>query len=190
MRRRSKRGLTDIYVYGVEADEGHYAFLHQHMSDNNIADYTAFYGGIGAQAGGADWVVSDDPTTDYGGALSIVTEGRPTKHIEVFDLASILDKEPSWDLVHVDIQGSEADLCGACIGAITSKVRRVVIGTHSRKIDGDLMSTFFAAGWVLESEKPTIFEWSQNASALEQMAKVDGVQVWRNPHLNVIGSRP
>ena len=98
-------------------------------------------------------------------------------------MANLLQKEDFWDLVHMDIQGGEGDLCRECIDVLSERVRRVIVGTHSRALDGAVMSTFHAAGWSLENEKPTIFHWADKAETLEHLAVVDGVQVWHNATL-------
>ena len=112
--------------------------------------------------------------------------GRRQAHhteVKVYSINDILGREPVWDLVHVDIQGGEAEVCRAGIDMLTQHVRRVMIGTHSRALDGQIMSIFHEAGWSLENEKPTIMAWRDGAPTLETMARVDGLQVWRNPAL-------
>ena len=184
-----QKGIADIHVYGIEGDAGHYDFLQQHMADNDIPqeDFTSLKGAVGSAAGTAEWPVVEDPSDVYGsrplGDRGINYHGgRPTRtvSVEVFALPAVLAREPVWDLIHMDIQGGEGDLCRNCIEAISECVRRVVVGTHSRALDGDVMSTFHAAGWSLENEKPTISHWQDGAATLEAMAAVDGVQVWRN----------
>jgi hypothetical protein len=61
-------------------------------------------------------------------------------------------------------------------------VRYLVVGTHSRKLDGDLLALMYQAGWDLEHEKPVGFTHNKRLQTLERMTSTDGVQVWRNPN--------
>ena len=188
----AQKRLSDVHVYGIEGDEGHFEFLLEHMADNNIGpnQFTAYKGAVGSDPGFAEWPVVDDPSDVYGsrpvGRDGITYHGsRParTTTVKIFSLSEILLREPVWDLVHMDIQGGEGDLCRSCISMMSERVRRVVVGTHSRALDGDVMATFHAAGWSLENEKPTISHWQDDAATLETMAAVDGIQVWRNKQI-------
>jgi hypothetical protein len=85
-------------------------------------------------------------------------------------------------LIHIDVQGTEAELCGAAIEELSARARYLVIGTHSRKLDGELIEIFHAAGWMLENEKPAILRYATSVP-IEHMTIVDGTQVWRNPRL-------
>jgi hypothetical protein len=51
----------------------------------------------------------------------------------------------------------------------------MVIGTHSRQIEGRLLETLLQAGWQLEMERPALL-----GVALMPSVHVDGVQGWRN----------
>ena len=84
-------------------------------------------------------------------------------------------------LVHIDIQGWEFELCQAFPEELRKRVAWLVIGTHSRKIDGDLLHLLFDHGWICENEKPSRFVFDQSRHNLEAMTTVDGTQVWRNP---------
>ena len=103
--------------------------------------------------------------------------------VEMLSFDSVLEREPLWDLVHFDVQGSEAELCSASAENLNQRVRWLVIGLHSRKIDGDLIDLFFRHGWILENEKPTRSNYNPSAPSLEAMIILDGTQVWRNPRL-------
>ncbi len=59
----------------------------------------------------------------------------------------------------------------------------MIVGTHSRKIDGDLIDLMWRQGWVLEEEMPARFNFLGFLPTLEGMTYSDGTQVWRNPQL-------
>lgn len=188
----SQRGITDIHVYGVEGDAHHIDFIRTNMSDNAIPDSqaTAIHAAIGTEDGTAYWAVEDDAGAVYGGR-PVASDGsdylggvrQTVVAVPVLGINGVLARETMWDLVHIDIQGHEGDVCRAGIEEMTRRVRRVVIGTHSRIQDGVVMEVFHKAGWSLENEKPTISVWNAVVPTVEGMALVDGVQVWRNPKI-------
>jgi FkbM family methyltransferase len=188
-----QRGITDIHVYGVEADAHHVDFIRTNMQDNTIdeAQGTAIHGAVGAEDGVAYWAVEEEPGAVYGGRPMIASDGndylgntRSTiVEVPVVGINGLLSREVMWDLLHIDIQGHEGEVCRAGIEQMTQCVRRVVVGTHSRIQDGIVMETFHKAGWSLENEKPTISIWNDAIPTVEGMAVVDGAQVWRNPRV-------
>jgi hypothetical protein len=83
----------------------------------------------------------------------------------------------------MDVQGTEVDLCRCCADLLSERVRYLVVGTHSRKLDGDLLEIMLNESWILENEKPCQFVFKADARTLETMTTLDGTQVWRNPRL-------
>lgn len=187
-----QRGITDIRLYGVEGDAGHVAFLHRNLVNNGLdpAAHVVLHGAVGAADGTATWGEVGNPAEVYGGR-PLGSDGMDYHgqaharqvSVPLFGIDGLLAREPEWDLVHIDIQGGEGEVCRAGMAMMSERVRWVVIGTHSRALDGEVMTAFHAAGWALENEKPTIMPWIQGGRTLEMMATVDGVQVWRNPRL-------
>ena len=82
-------------------------------------------------------------------------------------------------MLHIDIQGGEADLIAGSIAMIQEKVAYMLVGTHSRQIEGQIFDTMLDAGWILEIERPAIL----SLGAQQPIVTVDGVQGWRNPRL-------
>src|SRR5262249_20093047 len=97
---------------------------------------------------------------------------------------TLLISEPRWNLVHFDIQGQEFEICRACLVELTRRVHWIIVGTHSRKIEGGFLDLMSRSGWLLEHEKPSKFTFRPNASTIEAMTTLDGTQVWRNPRLD------
>jgi FkbM family methyltransferase len=187
------RGINKIRLYAVEGDSQHFQFLRQHLSDNGFEpdQHMLIEAAVGFKAGVAEWPVLEDSlaseewgcrpmeaTLDYTGR-----QFQKTKQIRVVPALDLVMKEPCWDLIHIDVQGEEVSICRSCIDELNARVRRIVVGTHSRKIDGDLLELMCRAGWILEHEKPAKFTFVPNPTTLEAMTTVDGTQVWRNPRL-------
>jgi FkbM family methyltransferase len=190
-------GLYTIRLCAVEADTHHFNLLRQNFHDNgfNPDDHAVINAAVGVQEGAAQWPVTENPLTDWGcrplppgssqdGIDLVDYRGhnfKRTTTVKVVSMAGLLQLEAKWDLIHVDVQGLEAELCRSVIDDLNFRSHWLVIGTHSRKIEGDLLELLCAADWVLEHEKPVRFQFQQKAATLEAMTTVDGTQVWRNP---------
>lgn len=186
------KNIQDIRLYGVEGDAGHAKFMLQHLGDNGFdpSDHVVLHGVVGPVDGTAVWADASEPEKVYGGRPlgpgGIDYHGHVYSQqtsVRMYGIRELLEREPIWDLVHMDIQGGEGNVCEAARDIMSERVRWVFVGTHSRAFDGEVMTIFHAAGWELENEKPTIMPWLSRAPTLETMATVDGLQVWRNPRL-------
>jgi FkbM family methyltransferase len=197
-----RRGIQDIRLHGIEGDPEHFASMRTHFRDNGFDPdaHRLDNAAVGVRAGRARWPKVAVPSDDFAMRPVDCTgedghysgeEKRPDyrgaifDHIDVEMLAfdDVLDREPLWDLVHIDVQGTETELCSASIEMLNRRVRWVIVGTHSRKIDGDLMDLFFRHNWLLENEKPARFTYLPGFPTLEVMTTKDGTQVWRNPRI-------
>jgi hypothetical protein len=87
-------------------------------------------------------------------------------------------KAEQIDLLHVDIQGGEETLFVNNEKLLNKKVKSIVIGTHSRIIEGKLFEFFYKLGWNLVAERALIGGIKNG----RQENVVDGVQYWKNPH--------
>jgi len=198
-----RRGIKDIRLHGIEGDPEHFASMLTHFRDNGFdpAAHRLDNAAIGVRAGRARWPKVAVPSDDFA-MRPVACSGKDGNlagnvkapdyrgavfddyiEVEMLSFDSVLEREPLWDLVHIDVQGTETELCSASIEMLNRRVRWCVIGTHSRKIDGDLIDLFFRHGWFLENEKPTRFVYYPAGLTLEMMTNMDGTQVWRNPRL-------
>jgi hypothetical protein len=62
---------------------------------------------------------------------------------------------------------------------LKERVAYVVVGTHGRDLEGQIMGQMLKEGWVLEVEEPC----SLPLPLRYQFPYIDGVQGWRNPRL-------
>ncbi len=186
-----RRGVKDVQATAVEAEPHHYETVRQHFLDNGFdpADHTVINAAVGVHHGIARWPVNADNATSYGNRP---LDGRGdylgrriarTRRVDVRSFRSLLKAERLWDLVHIDVQGAEFDICRSALTRMNRRVARVCIGVHSRKLDGDLFDLFWRAGWILEGESPTRLNYYPGAKSQEAMTSADGTQVWRNPRL-------
>lgn len=192
-------GITNVHLLAVEADPTHFAFLRQHFLDNglNPEQHRLLNAAVGIAGSRMYWPLID-PNDDWGARPicaeeqnenSTKTDYRGVEHtqtqeIEVVPFDELLGSQPRWDLVHVDVQGDEAKICAAARRQLDELVHWLVIGTHSRLIEGQLLELLSGMGWILENERPVRFEYRQNPRNLEYLTTHDGTQVWRNPKLD------
>ena len=97
----------------------------------------------------------------------------------MFTPAEIFAGHGRIDLVHIDIQGGEADLLEDAMVDFSRCVRRIVVGTHGRAIEARLHEAFGAADWRLEHDDPCRMSVNRGRPLLAY----DGTQVWTNPRV-------
>lgn len=186
-----RRGIKNIRLCAVEADPEHFQFLRQHFADNGFDPnlHTLFEAAVGVSTGITQWPVVEDSSETWGcrpieGSKDYTgREFQRTKAVSVISMRDLVRRESCWDLIHIDVQGDEVNICRSCVEELDARVRWIIVGTHSRKIDGDFLELMCRAGWWLEHEKPTRFAFRANPATLEAMTTIDGTQVWRNPRL-------
>ncbi len=188
----ARLGVTDRRFYGVEADPTRFGFLQEHLAQNGIpaAECRCINAAMGTAAGMLSWPLAAAPAQDYGTVPTTpgIADYRGYLYadftqIPVLPTRDLLAMEPRWDLLHVDVQGLELELCRDAAEMLEERVAWLVLGVHSRVLDGGLIELLHPRGWVLEHEKPTRMEFDPAAPSLEAMTRADGVQVWRNPRL-------
>lgn len=188
------RGISDLHLCAVEGDPGRFALLEQNMRDNGLTsnDVTLIQAAVGSSDGLVRWPRVSDPR-NVSGARPLRDGNRDDERylrnlaediikVEVVSAERLLMSRPIWDFVHIDVQGTEAELCATSLDALSERVRYLVVGTHSRKLDGELMEIFLEGGWWLEHEKPTRMNCGPSPTLIA-LTTGDGTQVWRNPRL-------
>ncbi|HEY0369205.1 MAG TPA: hypothetical protein VGC85_06385 [Chthoniobacterales bacterium] len=186
----ARRLGLEVELIGVEGDAAHIGFAHEACATNGFAsDQIHLYRGIAAaQSGVALFPRQTHGGTDWGLAPVFganedqrAAAARAGTHDELplVALAEIIGARAKIDLLHIDIQGGEADLIARCIDLLCDKVAYLVIGTHSREIEGRIFENLLQSKWLLEIERPAIF----NLTPAGPHVTVDGVQGWRNPRL-------
>ena len=185
-----RRGIRQIKLAAVEGAQSHLDFMHQHFIDNGLRpeQHRLIYGVVGTYDGIAAFPRLKEPTIEWGGEAiytgSANSAGRtPQRTIDDLEevacltLSSILEGLPCVDVVHFDIQGSEADVIEQGIDDLDRKVRRIVIGTHGRDLENRLLHFLDDRSWTLEMDQACSY---QQASPHKITLLRDGVQVWRN----------
>ncbi len=186
----ARRARLAVQLIGVEGDEGHIGFARQALAENGFKpEQVTLRRGIAApDAGVALFPRQQDAGGNWGlepvfGATTRQRQeaARSGSHDELpmIALADLVAPHERIDLLHIDIQGGEADFIAGCLPVMQQKIAYVLVGTHSRQIEGRLMDTLLQAGWLLEIERPALLALAGG----QPRVTVDGVQGWRNPAL-------
>lgn len=188
----------------VEAEPQHYAWLNEHLLDNNIMPkkHTLIQRAVTDATGNVvqfyvqfkgftpdEWygqsVNTDRATGDDGGYYCGLPvrkhlEGKGSIMVRTISIADAIAGVDHVDLIDCDIQGLEFDAIRDSIAAINSKVRRMHIATHSVEIEAALRGLLIAHGWSLRAD------YSIGTTADTPWGRIafkDGVQSWANSYL-------
>lgn len=179
-----------VALVGVEGDEGHVQFAQECCAANGFApDQLTIHRGIAAAKSG----VALFPSAKSSGqnyALEPIFGADPQQLkaaqdsgdydvLEMIPLGEVIGKHKKLDLLHIDIQGGELDLINNSLDVLRQGVAYMVIGTHSREIDGLLVDCLVRDGWRLEVERPSFITLTTDGPEVN----TDGVQGWRNMRL-------
>jgi hypothetical protein len=187
----ARRAGLDVRLIGVEGDEGHVDFAKAACAANGFTPHqVTLRRGIAAPTGGIALFPRREQAGVHWGSEPVfgatdeqrrsAAESGRYDELPMIALLEVAAPHARIDLLHIDIQGGEADFIVGCLPIISEKVVYVLVGTHSRQIEGRIMETLFQVGWKLEIERPAIFSLE---AGLPQIT-VDGVQGWRNPNLS------
>lgn len=185
------RGLA-VDLIGIEGDPGHLSNAREVLELNGFDDrqFSLHHGIAAPKPGKAIFPDPEAGTALWGGEAIFYPEAdtlrqaEGDKTVQVLDCKTLLELSGHRviDLLHIDIQGAEAEFVTGNMGEMHSFVRRVLIGTHSRAIEGRLCEHFIDHGWIMEMERPAIAP----LKAGRPVIRIDGVQMWSNPALTGI----
>jgi FkbM family methyltransferase len=178
-----------VELVGIEGDPDHLANAEMTLRDNDFSEseYRLVNGVAAPRPGVALFPVLDQPGEDWGGEAVFYPDDAERERLLATGRYRQLQCHPLselaggsiLDLLHIDIQGAEVDFVRGNFDHIQRFVRRVLVGTHSRVIEGELTGHFLANGWSLEMDRPAVSEIVEGRPEI----RMDGVQMWRNPAL-------
>lgn len=183
------RGLA-VDLIGIEGDPNHLANAREVLLLNGFdpSEFALNHGIAAPRPGKAIFPLHEGGPTNWGGqavfhpdkATLAAAEKDPAAQVLDCMTLEMLSGGQTIDLLHIDIQGAETDYVRGNMQDIARLVRRVLIGTHSRVIEGELTAHFLAAGWRLEMERPAVAPIRNG----QPVIGIDGVQMWANPALS------
>jgi FkbM family methyltransferase len=174
-------------VIGVEGDEGHVRFAEEACAANGFRpDQFKVWRGIAAANDGVALFPKQSVSGIEYGLEPIFNASEERRReavksgkfdeLQMISLDRVIGKDQRLDLLHIDIQGGEADLIQSCRELLKRRVAYILIGTHSREIEGRIFGDLLGDGWRLEIERPAILALNPDRPS----TLVDGVQGWRN----------
>jgi len=197
-----RRGFSTVNAVAVEASKSRFELLKINLVDNGLLPATgvteATTGRLNTRIfNAAGWWKDTNlffPSSDDAGDAGMAATGsrsrtdyrgipsRPVK-VPAMSIAKLCAPYDVVDFMHIDIQGGEWELIKKAKKTFDSKVRFLFVGTHSRKIEGDLIDLLLNKGWKLFREKPCRFHTMGETPALTGLTYHDGAQFWRNMHI-------
>jgi len=180
------RGL-EVMLLGVEGDKNHVEVSEKILMANCFEkkEYKVIHGIVANRGNMALFQKTESSTIDWGKEPIFDDEGKVFEQakksgkyesVPVFSLDKLMGAAEQIDLLHVDIQGGEETIFVNNEYLLNKKVKSILIGTHSRIIEGKLFEFFYKLGWNLVAERALIGE--VNNGRIKNV--VDGVQYWEN----------
>ncbi len=182
------RGLR-VELIGIEADAQHLSSALSTLSMNGFQpdEYRVVHGIAAPTAGTALFPIVNNPGGSWGEApilnatddqIEEAARSGDYAVLKAIPLSELVNGE-EIDLLHIDIQGGEVDFVEKNLSDITKYVRRILIGTHSRSIEGRLVDLLAPPRWKMEMDRPAIV----NLHGDRPIDMVDGVHLYVNKAL-------
>ena len=184
------RGVHEVRLVGVEASKERFALMQKHLTYNALNTESGvkvdlFRGAVWSHDGVIHF--PESAVEDMGAAASSSAEstdyrGQPVSTTEVpcCRLDTLVGSDQGVDFLHVDVQGAESELIVSHLDWLNRSVKSMMMATHSRPLEGELMTHLGEAGWVLLREKPCRFAVGNVVSEWTGATTVDGSQYWFN----------
>lgn len=181
-----------VHVIGVEGDQTHVEFAKETLAVNGFSpEESTLVRGIAAGIAGKALFPIQGEEGGWGSAPVFdatdeqVEEAVSSGAFDILDmvpLAEVAAGHDVIDLLHIDIQGGETDLIANTLDILAEKVRYILVGTHSREIEGRIFDMLLSRGWVLDIERPAMLA----LGSTRPHVTIDGVQGWLNPRLSPV----
>ncbi len=193
------------YLIGVEAEPEHFQMMRNHFHNNGLNpdehmcikaavtdnDDTALFAVGHAKEWWGQAIMKKSSVIQHAKEWwrqaikksSMIHSEYENAHIEeikAVSLNTILNPLSYVDLIDVDVQGEEFKVLAASSDQLVSKVKRIHIGTHSKKIENNLRKLFKSLGWI------NVYDFecqSENVTPFGKIKFQDGVQCWINEKL-------
>lgn len=192
-----RRGARQVYLRAVEAGKNAHEVIRANYARNGLLhrdDVDVFTLNAAVDSSFKTVFFPDIDCVEHNGCATQESASAPDLYgahrtlipVQAVPLDCVLALFPKHvviDLLHIDIQGTERTALPAAITSMTERVKRVMVGTHSRQIEGELIELFSRAGWELVAEEPCEFVPRPEAPRVEGWICKDGSQYWINRSL-------
>ena len=187
------REVDSIELIGLEASPERFALMRRHLDFNQLdpqhgVAVDLFEGALWSHDGVIHF--PDSAVEDMGAAASthstdIDYRGQTvaTREVPCTQLTSLVDEGRKVDFLHLDLQGAEGEVITSHLDWLNHHTRSMMIATHSRLLEGELMVLLNENGWILHREKHCRFNAGCAIGDWCGATTVDGSQYWINGKL-------
>ena len=191
--------VEKIRLIGLEASAERFALMTRHLTFNHLdpqhgVAVDLFEGAVWSHDGVIHFPDSD--LTDMGAAATAADTSEDyrghavsTREVPCTRLSTLVGEDGHVDFLHIDVQGAEGEVIASHIEWMSRSVKSLMVATHSRPLEGELMTLLNAHGWVLIREKPCRFESGEIVGDWCGATTVDGSQYWINGKFTQIVSK-
>jgi len=188
-----RRGVEHIRLIGLEASPERFALMRRHLDFNQLDHQHGlavdlFEGAVWSHDGVIHFLESavedmgaaactDITDTDYRG------QAVATREVPCTRLPTLVGEGQKVDFLHIDVQGAEGEVITSHLDWLDQHARSMMIATHSRPLEGELMVVLNDNGWLLQREKPCRFNAGNAMRDWCGATTADGSQYWINGKL-------
>ncbi len=186
---KSKK-VEKIRLIGLEASAERFALMTRHLNFNHLdpqhgVAVDLFEGAVWSHDGVIQFPDSDP--ADMGAAATAASTSRDyrghavsTREVPCTRLPTLVGEDGEVDFLHIDVQGAEGEVIASHLDWMNRSVKSLMVATHSRPLEGELITLLNAHGWVLMREKPCRFDPGKAVEDWCGATVVDGSQYWIN----------
>ena len=194
-----RKNVEQIRLIGLEASAERFALMAKHLEFNDLNPQHAvavelFEGAVWSHDGVIHFPDSD--LTDMGAAAIIAETSQDyrghavtTREVPCTRLSTLVGEGGEVDFLHIDIQGAEGEVIASHLEWMNRCVKSLMVATHSRPLEGELMALLNAHDWVLMREKPCRFDAGKAVEDWCGVTVADGSQYWINGKFTKILSK-
>ena len=191
--------VEKIRLIGLEASAERFALMTRHLTFNHLDSQHGvavdlFEGAVWSHDGVIHFPDSD--LADMGAAATRTDTSKDyrghavsTREVPCTRLPSLVGEDEDVDFLHIDVQGAEGEVIASHLDWMNQSVKSLLLATHSRPLEGELMTRLNAHGWVLMREKPCRFDLGKIMEDWCGATTVDGSQYWINGKFTKIVSK-
>ena len=184
------RGVERIGLIGLEASPERFALMRRHLDFNQLDQQHGvavdlFEGAVWRHDGVIHF--PESAVEDMGAAAStdsIDTDYRgqavATREVPCTRLPTLVGEGRKVDFLHIDVQGAEGEIINSHLDWLNQHTCSMMIATHSRPLEGELMVLLNDNGWLLQREKPCRFNAGGAIEDWCGATTADGSQYWIN----------